>query len=335
MNRLSNRGSAVERARDRTPAAWRVLVAGVGALTLLGASACGGSGAQEPAAPDAAEIRDYTNPDGTTVQIPVAPQRVITLGQATPSALELGIPLVGVSEADTTLIAPDALTSYEELPKVGQRTEINIEEIATLAPDLIISGIPSKMEFDYTALTEIAPVVVAEPGNPGEWRTTNETIADAAGVQDTVARMAQDYDARTAELNETYGEKLEGVSAASIAAGFEKNQWQFDYQDSWSTSVIQDAGLRFDQAAEDGGFFETLSFEELDRLDDYDLVVIPGDGTGEPTELIRPVLEQSVWQELEPVEAGRVYTVAWPEALTYTTAMLRLDALEKDLLSKL
>ncbi|GAA3720847.1 iron complex transport system substrate-binding protein [Spinactinospora alkalitolerans] len=313
----------------------RALAAGAAALLLTGLTACGAGAGQ--AEPTGDRTRAFTSDHtGEPVRIPADPQRIVAIGWAV-------TPLISVEEADLvgvtrgtqdTSLTPEELEKVESLPSVGTDLDISVEEVAALEPDLIVSGLAAAMDYDYADLEQVAPVAVAAMNTPAEWKDMNDRVADAAGVADAHAELKERYDERAAEIEETHADVLADTRFASIAA-FGDGNWTLEHRDAHGTTVPADAGLDFTEQAEGGAFSESLSYEELDRLDDYDAVLTRATEEGEPTEQIAEVMEQGPWRGVEPVREEHVYHVPRLGAMSYTSGLLVLDELEERVLSDL
>ncbi|HSU02801.1 MAG TPA: ABC transporter substrate-binding protein [Nocardioides sp.] len=86
-----------------------------------------------------------------------------------------------------------------------------IDEIAKLAPDLILATNSGVTEAEYAKLSKIAPVV-AYPEFPWttDWRTSLETVGQALGRADLAADVAADTEATIEDAKQSYPE-LEGA----------------------------------------------------------------------------------------------------------------------------
>jgi iron complex transport system substrate-binding protein len=197
----------VTRGRGRTlPATLLLLVA-----FLL--AACGGSAAtpaptpQPTATPVAAFPLTITDDEGTVVEIPAEPQRIVSLTPAATEALfalGLGDRIVGKVE-DFALYPPEAAS----IPDVAKFGSVDVEQIVGLGTDLVIAGgsnfnppeaieklrqlgVPTIVIFApdlETALSDIA-LVGRATGRP------DEAAAIANGIVDAFA----DVKAATADL---------------------------------------------------------------------------------------------------------------------------------------
>ncbi|GAA1085917.1 ABC transporter substrate-binding protein [Nocardiopsis composta] len=317
-----------------SPSVRRRWSLGAAACTLAFAlTACGSGGADAGAE---GETRSFASDHtGEEVQIPAEPKRIVAIGWAvTPLISVEEANLVGVSRGTQDMsLTPEELERVEELPEIGVDLEINIEQVAELKPDLIVSGLASAMEYDYSELEKIAPVAVAAMNEPAEWKDMNERVADAAGVADAHAELIEKYDERAAEISEEYPDVLEETDFAAVAAYGDGN-WTLEHEKSFGPNVPSDAGLRFSEAAEDGAFSESHAVEDLDLLNDYDAVLVREED-GEPEAEIGEIMEQGPWKETEPAQQDKVFAVPHLGAMSYTSGLLVFDELENRVLKKL
>lgn len=161
-----------------TPHRWKLLVLLLGALALL-ASACGDSDGDGDEASAQPATDDTAAPDAETAfpvtidhiwgsaTIEERPERVVTLGYTDADvALALGVTpvaITGYSFLENGL-GPWATPLVEgELPEL-LAGEPNVEQIASLRPDLIIAINAGFEEPVYDQLAEIAPTVVRPAG---------------------------------------------------------------------------------------------------------------------------------------------------------------------------
>ncbi|MUL43444.1 ABC transporter substrate-binding protein [Streptomonospora sp. PA3] len=321
----------------RSPAPSPRWAAGLLAAAVLALSACTGGTAGQGQEEQAAPTREFTSDHAEQpVQIPRDPRRVVAIGWAVTALISVeDAGLVGVSSGtQDTGMTPEELEKAQKLPQVGRDLEINVEKVAELRPDLIVSGLPAAMEFDYSELERIAPVAVAAMNRPSEWKDMNRRIADAAGVADAHSELIEEYDARAAELQEEYSGVLSDTLFASVDAYGDGN-WTLEHQGAHGTTVPADAGLRFTPESDDGAFSESLPLERLDRLDEYDAVLTRADAQGEPTGPVQEVMDSGPWKEVEPVRNDRVYAVPQLGAMSYTTGLALFDQLEERVLQEL
>ena len=199
----------------------RVLRAAAAVLALVAlTAACGGAPAQPaatsaPAASGGSATDTFpvtvTHKMGTTV-IPAAPQRVVTVGLRDQDfVLALGVRPVGVAEWYPEVaggIGPWAKETMgaSEPAVVASIDSVNIEAVAALQPDLILSIYAASDPAVYGKLSKIAPTVTAP--------VDTEDYALSWQQQLTQTGAALGQSARAAAL----GAELEGRIAAAKAA---------------------------------------------------------------------------------------------------------------------
>lgn len=195
----------------------------------------------------AQETRSYTDDTGRTLDVPVAPQRIVTLHDSTLTIplIELGIIPVGAfsrsNEQGPYMRGAATLTGIEfdnsEIVNVGG-SPADIEAIAALDPDLIITATFQQTPLDQ--LEAIAPTVVVEDNMRGELATF-EAIAELTGTEDRLAILKSRYDNQIQQIRDVIGGRE--ISASIILTS--EGQIQ-----AWHTygvigKVLRDAGFTF------------------------------------------------------------------------------------------
>lgn len=175
-------------------------------LLSLALAGCGSTDADPVAT---GETRTVTDVEGTEVDVPVAPQRVVALSEPTlDGSLALGIAPVGTITGRGQSTVPHYLTDVAgEIPVLGGVANPNYEAIAKAKPDLIVvDGTSINNNPDVMAiLRKIAPTYYAGYAG-GDWRVTFENLADALNKSDEAAAIVADYDTRVAEAREQLAE---------------------------------------------------------------------------------------------------------------------------------
>lgn len=261
--------SSVQSGGNRAPR--RAVIAA--ALALVSALALSGCGAVSSSAPavTSGESRTITDATGASIVVPAAAERVVTLSEPTlDGVLALDVTPVGTSSGRGQSTVPSYLADRAgDVPIVGQVAAPNVEEIATLTPDLILTdGTSINDEAVLEQLRAIAPVVVA--GAAGDsWRDNFRIVADALGRADqgeqVISAYEQHVDTAKAQLGD-YADKTfsivrwQGTSASLILKELPPGQ------------ALEDLGLkRPDNQNRDGdGHSEPVSLENLSEIDaDY------------------------------------------------------------------
>ncbi|GAA1072160.1 ABC transporter substrate-binding protein [Nocardiopsis metallicus] len=167
-------------------------------IVLLPLTACGNAGedasesSPPPQAAEGAFPVTVEHEFGSTT-IEEEPKRVVTLGVTDADAV-LALDLVPVGNTGYTFyesgLGPwtDDLVGDSELTRIASDSEPNIEQIANLAPDLIIGVSAGFDDAVYEDLSQIAPVV-ARPAGTAAYTVprdeVTEVIATALGVLTT------------------------------------------------------------------------------------------------------------------------------------------------------
>lgn len=141
--------------------------------------------------------------------IDARPERIITLGQgSTETAIALGTIPVGMEEyawgSDETGYMPwihEAVTEAGgELPEqITGGTELDVEAILELKPDLILAPWSGLTQDQYDLISEIAPTV-AYPEQPWTitWQEQIATVGEAMGQDGEADALIDDIDAQLA-----------------------------------------------------------------------------------------------------------------------------------------
>jgi iron complex transport system substrate-binding protein len=272
------------------------------ASVLLAASAllaaCGSS-AGEPAADGTTETRTVEHAMGTA-QVPADPQRVVVLDTGElDDALALGVKPVGAVRID---VSTDFLSylgdQTEGIEMVGTISEPNLEKIAALDPDLILSS-TVRHEAIYEQLNAIAPTVLA-PDLGDTWKDNFRLYAEALGKAEEAEQMLADFEERAAAL----GEKLGTGKTLSIVR-FLPGQIRLYSDKSFTGVILTDMGLEVPTAAIGADTFAELSPEQVTKAE-ADYLYVSTYGPTEDTDQAE-VVGGPLWKTLGAVQAGEVH----------------------------
>lgn len=175
--------------------------AGLGAAALAAfTAAC--AGPDTASADDSGGQRTVTHAMGTTT-VSNRPSRIVALDSLPiDTVVTLGKTPVGAAQAGSA----DALPAYlggglDSTTVVGSIAEPNLEAIAALQPDLILSSKQRHGDL-YDALSAIAPTVFAV--SPAvDWQGTLRLFAEAMGETQAAEQKLSEFHARAAALSET------------------------------------------------------------------------------------------------------------------------------------
>jgi iron complex transport system substrate-binding protein len=313
----------------RMPLMRGVAVAVAAALAL---TACGGNDEpDEPAGGSAAAgegfPRTVEHAMGST-EIPSRPERVVVLDTGElDTALSLGVTPVG---AVTTAVSQDFLSyladDAEGVEVVGTITEPNLEAIAGLEPDLILS---SKMRHEelYDQLSQIAPTVFAERVGV-TWKDNLRLDAEALGLEEEAETALEEFEADAAALGTELGDAAPSVSAVRFMRGAVR---VYTTQ-SFIGTVLADIGLQqVEVPSTDNPTFAELSEEEITRAD-ADVVLYSSYGA-EGESQAAAVLAGPLWPRLGAVAEGNAHQVE--DDIFYTGVGLRAATLQLEQLREL
>lgn len=303
----------------------------------LGLSACGAGG---DSGPDG-KARSATHVVHTykgDVRVPDDPHRVVVLDTAElDSALTLGVTPVGATTADTAsgFLGYLPEKKLKGITKVGTIGQPNLEEIAGLRPDLILTN-GARDAKHYDKLSAIAPTVMTKSTGK-EWKKNFLLHARALGKQKEAKQVVADYE-------EHAGQVTNALGGAGRAAGIETNVVRFVegadtriYGDgSYVGTVLRDVGLGrppvVDKATAYDGLMLEISPEQLD-LADADALFYTSYGppakSGEADALDSPL-----WRHMSVVQNGRAFRVddeLWIQGIGYTAAKEILDQIAEKL----
>jgi iron complex transport system substrate-binding protein len=153
------------------------------------------------------------------------PERVVVVGlQEQDTLISLGIVPVGVTywfgdEDGINPWAEEALPEGAEMPEVLDATNgIPVEEVAGLAPDLIIGEYSAMTQEEYDLLSDIAPTL-AQSGEYADysmpWDEMALKIGQAVGQEDEITRIIDETQA-TIDQAAADNPEFEGKTAALV-----------------------------------------------------------------------------------------------------------------------
>ncbi|GAA2820761.1 iron-siderophore ABC transporter substrate-binding protein [Saccharopolyspora taberi] len=305
----------------------RILATVAATLALAATAACGTSSPEPNAAPQQGE-RVITHAKGQTT-VSGAPQRVVVLDTGELDAvLALGIKPVGTVQPDVNIPLQPYLADKAGNPEiVGTIGNANLEKIAALKPDLILS---SKVRDDdkYDALSKIAPTVFAETAGV-TWKENFLLDADALGRKADAERILADYQKRAADIGKQVGNPgaVKVGTMRFISGG---NEIRLYNRGSFIGTVLADAGFnRPDNQLGEKGTFTKISREQVSQVE-ADLLFYSAYGDAAQQRLME-LTASDQWRNLNVVRNGKAIAVPddrWFLGLGPIGANLVLDDLQ-------
>lgn len=248
----------------------------------------------------AQEMRVFVDGRGHEVQIPVSPQRIVSLRgeQFTVPLLELGAPVVGstgVVKDGLNGGAPTIRGAYDlfhtqfdtsGIGFVGVPKQPDIEAIAALKPDLIL--VPDFAADNYQQLSAVAPTVVINIWSNSA-RDRYRRVADAAGLLDRFEQLQATFDFRLSEARALAKTMLGDPGQVSVAIAEVRGKRFRVYKNYGAMSyILRELGFSFPPIIEeiDGDRLD-LSPEQLQAIDADFLISSYAEDFGQPAQTLR------------------------------------------------
>lgn len=262
------------------------------------------SAAAESAAAPATRI--YKDADGKEVEIPVDPKRIVVL-EYLGEALAVGVKPIGAAAYLMDAFAGNV----EGIEDVG--VPVNLEKVAALKPDLIISFDGGSDREDRPQLEKIAPFVsIAWSGKVYDHL---RAMGDIVGKKDQAEQWIKNYEAKAqAAKAQLAAVAPEGSTAVALGV-FDKD---FSVYEDRNIGYTLYHALGFVPPAkvkayiEDGKDWgsEKISLEVLPEYAaaDYLFVMLYGD-QATVEKKYEDLKQTSMWKNLPAVKAGHVYVI--------------------------
>ncbi|AZQ32503.1 iron-siderophore ABC transporter substrate-binding protein [Streptomyces cyaneochromogenes] len=246
------------------------------------------------------------------VKIPSQPKRVVVLdtGELDDVTL-LGIDPVGA-------VAPHFKTEggfptyldgeLKDTVDVGPLLEPNLEKIASLKPDLILSS-KVRHEKVYDKLSAIAPTVFTETTG-GVWKENLKVHAEALGLEKEAAAELKEYETQAKALGEAIKKKDGGTMPTASVVRFIAGPTRLYQSNAYSGVVLNDIGLQRPKtqiSSDPEVTMKDVSPEQIDQAD-ADLIFVTAADAEDKTQKAQ-VVSNPVWKSLPAVKDGKVFEV--------------------------
>lgn len=258
------------------------------------------------------------------------PKRIVILtNEGTEALLELGVKPVGAVKSWTgnpwySHIEKD----MEGVENLGDESQVNIEAIAALSPDLII-GNKMRHEKIYDQLSQIAPTVYSNTLR-GEWKENFAFYAEVLGKEEEGKEVIKKFDDRAAEIATLAGDKLK--TEVSIVR-FMPGKTRIYLGDTFSGIILKQIGFARPASQQSEEFTLEIGKERLKEADGQVMFYFTYEtGNGEGSAREKEWLEDPMFKSLEVVKNNKVYRVddaIWNTAGGVRAANLMLDDIEK------
>ncbi|MEM9513462.1 MAG: iron-siderophore ABC transporter substrate-binding protein [Actinomycetota bacterium] len=267
------------------------------------------------------------------VVVDAAPERVVALGWGdAETALALGVQPVGAADwlgFGGAGVGPWAEGMYDVAPEILDVTEVNFEAIAALEPDLILNVRAAGDAESHEVLTAIAPTIGIPVGGEA-FLTTQEQqvtlISQALGLPDDGQQLLDEVETEFTAARDAHPEwDGQTVSVATrfgdVWGGYVEGEGRLDF--FRNLGFVQNSAIA--ALEPDGGFYATVSPENLDVFD-ADLIVAFPIGFE-----VADIENDPVWQNVPAVGEGRSIVVGGDLSNAYSlnSTMSALYALEQ------
>jgi iron complex transport system substrate-binding protein len=258
------------------------------------------------------------------------PSKIVVLDSGElDDVLALGITPVGMATTAGQNGVPSYLADKAQgIKTVGGISELNLEAIAALKPDLILG---SKLRANdlYDKLSAIAPTVFSiRPGFP--WKENFLLVADSVGEESKATEILNGYQKRADEVKS----KVEGTPTISLVR-FRPGEIRLYGNKSFIGVILKDVGLPRPKIQDVEDLAVEVSQENISQ-GAGDWIFYSSYGKPETTDENK-VVNGNLWKSLAAVKAGKAERVddeVWFLGLGPIGAMKVLDDLQNLLGSK-
>ncbi len=327
----------------------RMWVAPVTAVLMLLVTSCAGAGAPSDGAATGPASGATASPFPVTVEhafgsttVPSRPQRVVSVGYSDHDPLlAMGVKPVAIRKwyGEKEYVWPWAEEALGGLrPTVLPDTDLQVEQIAALKPDLIIGQYAELEKAEYDKLSRIAPTVAQPAGYPAygaPWQLMTRNLGAATGNADRADALVEKVEARFADIRKKHPE-FEGVELAYAGVfGTGKPKYYVETNGSTRMRVLQDLGFVVPENLAKLGkdsYYHEISHEQIGLLEQGVVLWEPA-----VLELLPEVKKNPLYLKLNVSKEGRDIFMTDPDvaaAMAHSTVLslpVVLDFLEPEL----
>lgn len=241
-----------------------------------------------------------------TAEVPVEPKRVVVLtNEGTEALIALGVEQVGaVKSWNGDPWYPHIESEMTDVTEVGTESEVNLEAIAKLEPDLII-GTKLRQENIYDKLNAIAPTVMSETLK-GDWQENFALYANALNLEDKGNDVLADYEQH---VEDTKAELGDAVNKELSVVRFLPGASRIYFTDSFSGVILGDVGVKRPASQDRTEFAEEITMERIPEMDG-DHIVYFTYGGADGSKTAEEWQSNQLWKDLDAVKSGEVTEVS-------------------------
>lgn len=255
------------------------------------------------------------------------PVKVVALDTGEMDTLvDLGLKPAGVIDWTGAGVPAYLSTALQGVPIVGSIQEPNLEALAGIGPDLILTN-RTRHEAIYGRLSAVAPAVLGE--RPGlTWRENYSLYAKALGREQQGTQTILKYEEKVKALNAKLPKPRPSVSVVRVTATIIR----YYQRANFLATILTDLGFPRPEGQNVDDF--ALNNQSLETIGQYgggDVIVLSIIG-GATNEFAKQLQESPLWKGLPAVVAGKVMVVddnTWIAGLGYTAAATIIDDIAK------
>lgn len=234
-------------------------------------------------------------------EIAKKPERIVVIDSGELDAtLSLGVTPIAAALPDAGALPAYLREKAGDIKLVGTLAEPDLEAIAALDPDLILSS-RLRVGQIYQDLSSIAPTVLSiRPGTP--WKENVRLFADALGLEDAHDRVMSAYNRRIEELRP----KVPHHETVSLVR-FMPKEIRLYARSSFIGVILEDLGMARPKIVDVDELRVTVSQERITDGDGDRIFYTAYSAAGR--ELEKQVVGGRLWETMGAVKAGRTQRV--------------------------
>ncbi|MEJ7472539.1 ABC transporter substrate-binding protein [Staphylococcus saprophyticus] len=285
-------------------------------------AACGNNSSDDASKKDKEE-KTYTQDSGKKVKIPKDPKRIVVLGATYAGGLkELDANIVGVAN-----IVDDSKVLKEKFKDVDKVDAENVESVAKLKPDLIITYNTDK---NLKKLNKVAPTIAFDYMKH-DYKEQHKELGKIVGKEDKAEDWIKDWEEKTKDDGNEIKDAIGEDTTVSIIKDFDKKIYALGKTYGHGSEILYDSfGLKMPEKVE-----KATKKNDLADISEEQIPEMSGDY------VVTPVAKgadlsfenKDIWKNTEAVKNGKTFKV--DEGIYWLNDPYSLDYERKDLKEKL